>query len=70
MSKINFGPPDFDPSEVIRVIEEGLQVEKLNLEANKAIKNEIAVLILEHRITEAEIFLSFLRYRMLSQRFL
>lgn len=61
MSKINFGVPDFDPAGVIHVIEEGIKVEKVLLEANKILDNEVAVLILEHRITEAEILLSLLR---------
>lgn len=64
MSKINFGVPDFDPAGVIHVIEEGIKVEKLILEANKILKNDIEVLILEHRITEAQILLHLLRFNL------
>lgn len=51
----------FDPVKVIPVIEAGIRAEKLYLEANKIIGNEIELLTVELRISEAELFLSFLR---------
>lgn len=64
MTHLDIGETNFDPSEVILVIEEGIKVEKLILEANKILKNDNAVLILEHRITEAQILLNLLRFKM------
>jgi hypothetical protein len=53
--------PGCNPLLVIPVIEEGIKMEKLNLEANKLLGNELTSLEIEKRITEAQILLSVLR---------
>lgn len=61
MTNLNIGEPNFDPSGVIHVIEEGIQVEKLILEANKIIQNDTAWIQNEQRVTSAEMLLCLLR---------
>jgi hypothetical protein len=58
LSKIN-------PSRVISVIEQGIRIEKLNLEANKILGNEMEVMDIKHRIADTRILLLLLRRNLL-----
>lgn len=51
---------NFDPAKVIPVIEEGIKVELLNLEANRILSTNDFYTI-QQRIQEAQILLSVLR---------
>ncbi len=51
----------FDPSDIIPIIEEGIRMEKLNLEAHRLLNHKAEALIIDTSITEAERLLSFLR---------
>lgn len=47
--------PDFNPSYAIQVIDNGIKMENLNLQANATIGNEIIVLKSKRKITNAKI---------------
>jgi hypothetical protein len=50
-----------DMHRIIHLIEEGIQVEKLHLEAHKILGDDIKYLSSEKSITQGEIYLSLLR---------
>lgn len=55
LEAIHLYEPDFDPLYAIQVIENGIKMENLNLEANETIGNEMEVLQGKRKITNAKI---------------
>lgn len=50
-----------DPTKIIPILESGIEQEKLNLQANEILENDLTVIESDHRITNGKILLSFLR---------
>jgi hypothetical protein len=50
-----------DPMELIPLIEERIQAEKINLQVNQILNDKHACIAIEHRIADAEILILILR---------
>lgn len=53
--------PDFNPKNIIHILEEGIQAEKALRAAYKLLGQDVDYMASDLRITHAETFLSFLR---------
>jgi hypothetical protein len=50
-----------DPDKIIPILESGIEQEKLNLQANEILQNDLTAIESDQRITHCKILLSFLR---------